>query len=154
MVIKIPGKILESFYRRAARIFPKEFYCYLVGEVDGEDVVVREAIYPQAGEIIGDENFVLPSNYFFQRAKKEAAESGLYVVGDLHSHCYDVGELGLDSGYSDPSPSYADFTRLGKPPFKGFRFFGICEIVEKRNGRKSKKFTWWEAKPLPKIKIV
>lgn len=148
MKIKVSKELTKWFIKEAKKKFPAEYYGYLAGTINGDEVRVELLIPPLLGsdEIVSDQFSVRPSQLYWERAATEAKNRGLVVVGDIHSHCYDD----IGDNRSDPAPSFMDFVRFEGKKNKNFVSFAICEIREIK-GRKYSKVTFWEAKAPPKI---
>lgn len=150
MQVKFKKGLGERFVTKAKKDFPAEHLVALLGKQTGEESYVVEAILePNEDEITVDPagNWIDVEDKFIKRAEKVAADLGLLLLGDLHSHCYITEER------SDPVPSFIDFERFRHGPLKKFLIFGICELRKYKSGKVYKTFSFWEAKPPVKSNI-
>lgn len=121
--LKVPAKIVEEFKGQAKRAFPKETFAYLLGRDAGTVVDVEELFVPLDVDERCTETSVAGTLQWIADAKQEATESGLQVVGDIHSHPYRYEHL-----YPTCAPSEGDLD-------DGFtQIHGICQVRQCKNG--------------------
>lgn len=151
-------RLAAKFVREAKKHFPREFLTYCVGSKGrGNSIVVRDLVFPtEDGDIVeATEHYISASLGFEARAIQEALDRGWYLLGDLHTHCYDTldGTDGVFHAASDPAPSYQDYDRFNeKRTFAPFVIFGVCEL--RKVGRKTySKITFWPAQPPMQVEI-
>ena len=151
-------KLAAKFVREARKHFPREFLAYCIGSKGrGNSIVVRDLVFPGEGDIVkATEHFVSASLGFEARALREAIDKGWYLLGDLHTHCYDqlADPKGTFHAASDPAPSYQDYDRFNEErTFAPFVIFGVCEL--RKVGRKTmSRITFWPATPPPIVELT
>lgn len=135
ITVRVTRTVVLEFKKAAREAFPCETFAYLLGRDAGTLVEVEELFFPMDVDEWCTENGVHISPGWLPAAKKEAAHSGLKVVGDIHSHPFKHWELG--SVLPECAPSEQDLDG-GQ-----HHITGICRVREFRGGRKVASIRFW-----------
>ena len=145
--VTFPTRLSRQLYQKCREAFPCEEYAVLLGSVDGKGFEIEELYFPpeRLRRLSPDTVHVKPS--WLEDAHRLATGLGLEVIGEIHSHCYDVeteGAGGLD-------PSEADWDRASQllAATRGrFRLMGIVRVL-KKGEKLSCRSRFWPAVDLP-----
>lgn len=138
--VRLGRKFAERFVREAKKVFPLEHYAYLLGSKGrGHEWVVREVVWPEPGELRQEPEgrWVCPTNAYYNRALERSSDTGWELIGDLHSHCFEVEHE------FNTVPSWQDFTRWTPQSFK---VFGVCAL-HRGPVKIKRKITFWRVEP-------
>ena len=131
----VSRSLLSEFKRKAKAAFPQETFGYLLGRDAGTVVEVEELYIPLDVDEWCSVNSVTISDEWLPDAKRHAAEHGLKVVGDIHSHPYRHREVGKLK--PDCSPSAVDIDG-------GIQTISaICQVRQCKTGRLVATVRFW-----------
>jgi hypothetical protein len=130
-----PKKLRNKFVRAAKKSFPVEEFCLLLGQKHPDGTFRINDLYfpPDRGDFSTPDSVNSPA-YWYKDAAKHAFKNGDILLGDLHSHCYD---LDTDGYVEDAIPSLADLERISiiqEHCAHYYAIFGILSVT-KSNGR-------------------
>lgn len=149
--VVFPAKLSSKLYKRAKKAFPNEEYAILIGKrLKNKDFEVVFLYFPT--ERLNDQHpeHVNVDQNWFETAHEMALTFGLEVLGDIHSHCYDVYEEGGNPG-TDPSEADWEWAEEMKNISGGkYRLLGIVRVL-KKGDKVSCRARFWPAMDLPII---
>jgi len=151
--VKYPSNLSAEFYKCSKTAWPNEEYAILLGKVlKTGDLEISRLYFPSDRIATQNPDNVLVKRNWFETAHEMAETLGLVLLGDIHSHCYDIpkGEEGPMPG-SDPSEADWEWA-FGMKHLTGgkYRVFGIVRVMRK-DGRTGCRTRFWPAVDLPKI---
>ena len=127
--------VIAEFKKEAKSSFPKETFAYLLGRDAGTTVEIEELFTPRDVDEWCTENSVTVSDEWMPAAKKHAADHGLKVVGDIHSHPFRYGETGKMKPGCAPSEEDID---------SGMRMISaICQVQQCKGGKLIASVRFW-----------
>lgn len=142
--LAVAKRLLREFRKGAIKAFPKETCCFLIGS-DTEDrlgpiryVEITELWMPEGVERHAKSDRVNFQDHWVIEAAEHAKETGMVVVGDLHTHPYTTEELERYPVYPDCSESERD-----QDAFRWNKIAGICTVTQSKAGRMRARFRWW-----------
>lgn len=91
--VEVPRSVARQFRELSKRQFPKEAFAVLIGRSAGTIVEVEELWIPDDLDEHTSTLEVRVQLDWWKDANKAAKELGLEIVGDIHSHCYELAEL-------------------------------------------------------------
>jgi len=134
-------KAINDFKAIAKRAYPRETYGILSG-TDASNghrcVVIQEVFCPEGVEKFCGREGVSIQDAWFVEAEHYAEESGLSVVGDIHSH---------------PGVSHGDRSRSEDDHcFRWDCVEAICTVNHDKNGKLSSSVRFWG--PVPPVRAM
>lgn len=134
MNLVIPRRGVEAFKDLCKRAFPVERFGVLLGTMSNDrwSVAVGRIWTPreeEAREFCSKSRIVTPGSWW-DEAQEEAADEGLMIVGDVHSHCFE--------GPSDGVRSETDLNRS-----KWWAVEGVVTVWPTRKGALRSRVCWW-----------
>lgn len=145
--VSFPRKLSAKIYRKAKKAFPNEEYAILLGNFRGQRFFVKELYFPPERLNVMSPDFVPVQPEWFTEAHKYARSKNLYILGDIHSHCYEMSEPGFPG--TDPSEAdweYAEYMK--KATGNKYRLMGIVRVL-KREDKYMCRSRFWPAVNLP-----
>jgi hypothetical protein len=145
--VTFPTRLSRQLYSKCRAAFPNEEYAVLLGTHSGQEYEIEELYFPPERLKRMSPDAVYVKDSWLNDAHRLAQGLGLEVLGEIHSHCYDVeleGAGGLD-------PSEADWDRANqmKAATKGrFRLMGIVRVL-KKGEKLGCRCRFWPAVDLP-----
>jgi len=139
--VEFPETLARSFKRAAKAVFPREFYAILLGDRGQSAFLVHELWIPTEQEEFCTAMSVDIPMRWWKEAQKYADNRAFEVLGDLHSHCFDLEDV----REYDASPSEGDIDRsmsLLKLTGGEEAVFGICTINEYPRQKRAR-FRFW-----------
>lgn len=145
--VKFPKKLAAEFYRNARKAFPNEEFAVLLGKKKGTVFLIEDLYFPPERLNVQSPDFVPVQQNWFNEAYQIAKENNLIILGDIHSHCYEMDEPG--SPGTDPSEAdweYAEYMKQATGD--RYRLMGIVRVL-KRGGKLTCRSRFWPAIDLP-----
>jgi proteasome lid subunit RPN8/RPN11 len=105
--VTISRRLVDQIKREAKRLFPVECYGIMLGTRASSSITIEQIIWPDVSGTHATEDFVMVKPEWQQHAEGVARDSGLQVIGDVHSHCY-------EQPVTDHAPSQDDWDRLDR----------------------------------------
>lgn len=127
--------MLAEFRKAAKLAFPREAFAYLLGRDAGTLVEIEELYFPEDVAEHATHSSVDVQHHWELDAKTHASDSGLSIVGDLHSHPYNY--LQTDGVRQDCVPSESDHES------RCCGIVGICVVTEQRSGQLRSTIKFW-----------
>ena len=127
--ILILKSIRPKLRRWAIKIYPKEFYCFLLGNIIKNRIFINNIYIPPDLEEIATKDTVQTPDYWFTQAKTKGT-----VVGCFHTH--------PDCFMCDASESDQDHIQMFKKWLKTPIIFGIGS-VRKKDGKFMTRTRFW-----------
>ena len=144
--VTYPRDVEAGFRKRARKAFPNETMAYLLGHLKGDKIEILYNYFPDDLEKFCAPSYVYVQDRWIVKARKLAKKLGCVLLGDIHSHPYNHGEIKLGMG-RDHSPSEIDLTRRLYGPLQG-----ICLVRQGATGRLSTSLRLWGPMILTTIK--
>ncbi len=142
-----PRRLSRLLYEKCRAAFPNEEYAILLGTKHKGGFEIEDLYFPPARLLDLRPDRVNAKMVWFDEAHKIAQLSGIDVVGEIHSHCYDT-EI---EDYPGLDPSEDDWDRasaLHHATRGQFALMGIVRVL-KKGGRLSCRSRFWPAVDLP-----
>jgi proteasome lid subunit RPN8/RPN11 len=146
--VEIPGRLVDEFKATAKRVFPNEAAAFLIGDDAGDYVAVDELYIPEDLEHLTSCGTVTLQHHWDMEAREQAQDSGLSIVGTLHSHPYRYGEY---IGYLDGAPSEGDHSDLA---LQKYGIVGICVVAQLKGGALRSSIKFFSPSPPVETKII
>lgn len=125
--ILCPKKLVDRFKRAAKSVFPREEYAILIGRRHPDSVYeIFDLYFPPDRADYCTETNVMPQDHWFDGAEEYAQKLGHYVIGDIHSHCYEISDLGAVG--AEPSGEDWVSNHEIKSYSKTHDIFAVCSI--------------------------
>jgi proteasome lid subunit RPN8/RPN11 len=151
--VTISQRLLRQFYRRARAAYPLETYCVCLGRLVGKNAIsIEELVFPDAEDVIQHEDFVIPAPAWLYAVREATKQLDIDVVGDLHSHCYEV----KPNETFDMAMSEADFgwaQHCQKIYWPTYSCTGIA-VIHKKGEKLHSRTKFWPLTPEMHTKIV
>ena len=139
VTVQVSPEVTEAFKAKAKANFPKEAFAYLLGHQDNETIQIDDLFYPTGVDDYCHPGYVDVQDKWIRQVRRRAKQTGVMIVGDIHSHPYAIAEIeARRPHHPDTSPSTIDWerTRFGL-------LMGICLLTETTNGRLRAKIKFW-----------
>ena len=135
-----------KFRRKANKVAPREEFGILLGEIEGESVLIHDVYFPLDRLDESTEQDTAVCLDWFQDAEEWAARKGQtwIALGDIHSHCYNHAMQDIPT--HEPSEQDWNSARvIHDSVLPTYCVFGICRVVMRKKKRRATIKLW----PLP-----
>lgn len=135
--LEVKRSVINEFKRLSKEVFPREAFAYLLGRDAGTIVEIEDLFIPLNLLDFSTNLSITIDEGWLPAAKRQAAELGLSVVGDIHSHAWTQHELAMMSPHRpDVQPSVKDLETF-------HQISGICNVLQMSNGKFRSKIKFW-----------
>jgi hypothetical protein len=145
--VLFPRALSRVLYRKCREAFPNEEYAILLGTKGKDGFEIEDLYFPPQRLLDMRPDRVNTKMSWFNDALNLAQLEGLEIIGEIHSHCYDVET----EGYPGLDPSEDDWDRgaaLRHITGGQFALMGIVRVLRKA-GKLSCRSRFWPAVDLP-----
>ncbi len=143
------GRGQQSRFEESAKLaFPKEKFAFLLGRRRKGGVLQILGFYtPKNADKFCSQTGVRVQRHWLPEAEKAAEGEGMVVLGDIHSHTYSHEEIQTSFIVPDCAPS--EFDLIGNQHWGDI--FGICSVIQQKNGSKKTRVKYWGPSSIVKI---
>ncbi len=139
MRLEISEELVDEFKDRAKAAFPTETWAALLGKIEPDKITVDELWMPAGLSKYCHRSYVDIQGDWSTAAKRYAKKLGKVVLGDIHSHPYDLVELTARKPHRpDASPSEGDYDRQRDGLLQG-----ICLVTETKTHQLRARIRFW-----------
>jgi hypothetical protein len=146
MNVTVAQKLIDSFRRRAKRVFPLEKFAFIAGRRNTpEEIQIVQFIYPEQTATLDE---VTVSREAFTKSMESAAKQKLILLGSIHSHPFPYNVfrgIGVD-----PVMSIGDVMTWGETDIVN----GVMTLTELANGTKASDFCFWGKPSICGVKLT
>lgn len=133
----------NKFRRRARKTAPREEFGILMGELEGDSVLIHDIYFPPDRLEESTENNTAVCLDWFGDAETWAEGQGKpwIAVGDIHSHCYTKSKKNIPE--HEPSEQDWKSTRvIHDSALSSYCVFGICRVIIGKNRKRATIKLW------------